>query len=150
MMSVRQRHLLKSSSSQTLIALFNAIPADQRPSSFTPLDLEGVNPGRFDDYWKVHHCLLVGFLIQFLRTAAGWGSWLRLKWLAPYYTVPKKHTFLSLRQDLVDVLNEDCKNSDGLRSRQSQTMQTISGRKISESSEVLNLTHFRGVISVFI
>ena len=71
MMSVRQRHLLKSSSSQTLIALFNAIPADQRPSSFTPLDLEGVNPGRFDDYWKVHHCLLVGFLIQFLRTAAG-------------------------------------------------------------------------------
>lgn len=50
----------------------------------------------------------------------------------------------------MDVLNEDCKNSDGLRSRQSQTMQMVSGRKISESSEVLNLTHFRGVVSTFI
>ena len=49
----------------------------------------------------------------------------------------------------MDVLNEDCKNSDGLRSRQSQTMQMVSGRKISESSEVLNLTHFRGVVSAF-
>lgn len=50
----------------------------------------------------------------------------------------------------MDVLNEDCKNSDGLRSRQRQTMQTVSGREISESSEVLKLKYFRGVFSVFI
>lgn len=48
----------------------------------------------------------------------------------------------------MDVLNEDCKNSDGSRSCQSQTMQTASGRKISDSNEVLNLTHFRGVVLV--
>ena len=48
----------------------------------------------------------------------------------------------------MDVLNEECKYSDGLRSCQSQTMQAASGLKISESSEVLNLTHFRGVVLV--
>lgn len=46
------------------------------------------------------------------------------------------------------MLIEDCKNSDGLRSCQNQTVQTVSGRKISETSEVLHFILLRGVVPV--